>query len=137
MVTNDVWSVYERLLDRDWERLNEAQRAVVAICDLRQEVGSGGFDSYFRYAGGDHAPYALAALPSALGKEWAELLGRAMAVFGSSYPTDTDRRREALDMVDADARLAALDTGLYELEAASNADAKLADWLERRPEVGR
>lgn len=137
MVTYDVWSVYERLVALDWDVLNESQRTVVAICDLRQEVSSGGFDSYFRYGGGDHAPYALGALPSVLGTDWATLLVRAMAVFGSGYPTDTETRRESLDAAAADERLATLDSRLYELEAASNADARLAEWLERRPEVGR
>ncbi len=36
-----------------------ADSGIAAICDLRQEVNSGGFDSYFRYWGGDSAPWRL------------------------------------------------------------------------------
>jgi hypothetical protein len=59
---------------------------VAAICDLRQEVNSGGFDSYFRYWGGDSASDALRALPGILGTEWAKLLSAAMGFLGADYP---------------------------------------------------
>jgi hypothetical protein len=137
MATQDVWSLYEQLVERDRASLNGAQRSVAAICDLRQEVSSGGFDSYFRYAGGDHAKDALTALPSVLGDAWAQLLREAMSVFGTDYPYDPASRGAVLDAADRDDELDVLDRRLHALEAASNADAALADFVERHPEVGR
>jgi hypothetical protein len=137
MATQDVWSLYERLVDRDRGTLNGAQRSLTAICDLRQEVSSGGFDSYFRYAGGDHAKDALTALPTVLGDAWAQLLRDAMSVFGGDYPRDSATRSDVLDAADADEAFDVLDRRLHALEAAGNADAALADFVERHPEAGR
>ena len=58
--------------------MTDRQRAVLAICDLRQEVNSGGFDRYFRHYGGSSAHEALSALPAVLGAEWAALFREAM-----------------------------------------------------------
>jgi hypothetical protein len=49
MAGTDVWSFYELANDTDRARFSDVERAVLAICDLRQEVNSGGFDSYLRY----------------------------------------------------------------------------------------
>lgn len=59
----DVWDVYNTLSQHNRSSLNGDQRGLLAVCDLRQEVNSGGFDAYFRYWGGDSAPMALATLP--------------------------------------------------------------------------
>jgi hypothetical protein len=52
----DVWDVYASLSGRDPSTLNDEQRRLIAVCVLRQELNSGGFDSYFRYRGGNSAP---------------------------------------------------------------------------------
>jgi len=44
----DLWQFYESL-NGARDGLSAQERGVAAICDLRQEVNSGGFDSYFRY----------------------------------------------------------------------------------------
>jgi hypothetical protein len=65
-------------------------------------VNSGGFENYFRAWGGNSAGDALAALPTLLGHEWADLLRAAMGFWdlriqatltseatGSTKPTST------------------------------------------------
>ena len=88
----DAWSFYESLGEDDRAGLSQAEREVAAICDLRQEVNAGGFDSYLRAWGGDSAPVALTALPTVLGQAWADLLGQATALLGPDYPADADDR---------------------------------------------
>lgn len=125
----DVWAVYGQLVDRDPSTWTPAERSVVAICDLRQEVNAGGFEGYFSAWGGDSAPEALAALPGILGDEWATLLRTAMAIFGSSYPADADARQEALDRDDLGTRLSEVDDRFYALEASTDADVQLSAHL--------
>ena len=136
MSATDVWDVYNILLKRDRWSLSDAQRGLVAVCDLRQEVNSGGFDSYFRYWGGNSAPEALAALPGLLSHEWADLLSEAMALLGPNYPTTQDVREELLDNQDLDEQLEALDDRYYALEGAMDADGRLNEYLARTPEAG-
>jgi hypothetical protein len=125
----DVWQYYGEHDRVDRSTLDPLHRSVLAICDLRQEVSSGGFDGYFRYWGGDSAPDALRVLPDALGPSWAALLEEAMGVFGAVYPTDVDDREKALDAVD-DGKLDDLATRFFDLEASDDADARLGRYLD-------
>jgi hypothetical protein len=113
----DVWQFYESLTGTR-EGMSTDQRAVAAICDLRQEVNSGGFDSYFRYCGGDSASDALRALPDILGTEWAELLSAA-----------ADEREARIDELQLDERFDELDARFFDLEAATEADRLLSEHL--------
>jgi hypothetical protein len=126
---SDVWVLYEQVGDQDRSTLTEVQRAALAICDMRQEVNAGGFDAYFRYWGGNTAPEALAALPAALGDQWASLLSDAMQAFGPVYPRDPDARADLIDQGDLGDRLNALDTRYYELEGTVDADQRLNVYL--------
>lgn len=128
-VPTDVWTFYEQAADTDRSSLTDVQRAALAICDLRQEVNAGGFDAYFRYWGGNTAPEALAALPAALGDEWASLLNEAMQLLGPTYPSDPDTRADLLDQEGLSTRLDALDTRYYELEGSVDADQRLNTFL--------
>jgi hypothetical protein len=125
MAAPDMWDLYAEHGQLDRTSLTHAQQAVFAVCDLRQEVNSGGFDSYFRYWGGDTAPVALAALPDILGQDWSDLLRDAMDTLGSAYPPGPDARAAALDARDINDELAALDDRFYDLEASVDADARL------------
>ena len=129
MARDDAWSFYESLTDQDRRDLTEVQREVAAICDLRQEVSSGGLDAYLRYGGGDSAPEALAALPKVLGPAWAELLHTAMSLLGPEYPTDADARSARMENRDLDDALDALDARYFELEGSSDADARVSSYL--------
>lgn len=127
----DAWSFYEELGEQDRSALSKEQAQVAAICDLRQEVNSGGFDVYFRYWGGNTARTALAALPTILGQRWADLLGRAMSLLGPDYPDDQSIREVRLDAPGVDQALKNLDTEFYDLEAAADADALVSAHLGR------
>lgn len=127
----DVWQYYEERQDADRSAFTAWERGVLAICDLRQEVNSGGFDSYFRYWGGDTAVDALRALPDALGDSWAALLREAISTFGEEYPTDIDVREQALDEPGVEEKLDDLTSRYYTLEGADDADTKLSAYLDR------
>ena len=129
----DVWAEYGELAGQDPSNLTEAQRGLVAVCDLRQEVNAGGFENYFRAWGGNSAEDALVALPGLLGEEWAHLLRAAMAVLGSPYSGDPDERGEAIDERDLYDQLQDLDARYYELEGSTDADARLNAYLEANP----
>lgn len=129
----DLWDLYGQLADREPAALTPTQRGLVAICDLRQEVNAGGFDTYFRAWGGNSADDALAALPNFLGQEWADLLRSAMALLGPTYPPDSDERGDTLDQLDLESRLSELDERFYALEAETEADARLNAYLDANP----
>ena len=137
---HSVWDFHFEVSDGDRDRLMPMERQVLAICDLRQEVQSGGFDSYFRYWGGDTAPLARSAIGHLLGRPWADLLAEAMSIFGEVYPLDCDSRTEQLEVLDADATLNEFDTRLYDLEPQQDSDALLTAALNTartRPRSGR
>lgn len=125
-MSDDVWTFYERVADEPRDRLTPTERAVAAVSDLRQEVNSGGFESYFSYSYGDEAPHALAALPALLGREWAELLAEAMRLLGPTYPLEQDDRFTIVDDPAVGDALSALDERFYELEAGTDADGRLS-----------
>jgi hypothetical protein len=131
----DVWDVYRDLSARPRSTLNEAQRGLVAVCALRQEVNSGGFDFYFRYQGGDSATDAQPALQQLLGQDWADLLREAMELLGPGYPIDQAFREARLDERDLDDRFEDLDARYYTLEVGADADARLNDYLARTPDA--
>ena len=121
-----MWDAYVEFGEADRSGLPIRQQRLYAVLDLRQEVNSGGFDSYFRYWGDDTAEIALDALPELLGEEWAVLLRDAVSLMGTPYPRATDDRAAILDAGDFDDALAALDDRLYRLEAVEDIDGRLA-----------
>lgn len=124
--SNDLWEFYEARSETDRSSLPEQQRGILAILDVRQEVASGGFDSYFRYWGGNTAAEALHALPLVLGDEWEDVLREAMSVLGDPYPSDIGVRVARLEEAGVEERMFVLDQRLSALEAASDADVRLA-----------
>jgi hypothetical protein len=129
MAVVDAWAYYESMQGAERTRLSAAQRSVLAVCDLRQEVNSGGFDSYFRYWGGDSAPDAVSVLASVLGAEWGEVLREAMALFGPDYPAASRDRERILDSIGLDETLEELDRRFFDLEATTDADAMMSAYL--------
>jgi hypothetical protein len=75
----DIWDLYETYSTHDRRGdLTEEQSQLLAVCDFRQEMNSGGFDTYLRYWGADSASEALAILPRALGVPWRQVLVEAL-----------------------------------------------------------
>lgn len=121
-----MWDAYVEFGEGDRSVLPAEQQGLFAILDLRQEVNSGGFDSYFRYWGGDTAVMALGALPGTLGDDWAGVLKDGMSLFGDEYPTDVDAREQLIEELSLNDAFDALDTRFYELEGRDDADSILA-----------
>jgi hypothetical protein len=126
------WAVFEHLIDEHIkdpavvERMTVEQRLVFGLFSLRQEVDSGGFDSYFRYSGGDTAALALEGA-SLLSPRWSELIEDACRSLGSPYPLDIDTREQVLDRLEKEQPdlLARLDRRKYALEAEERVDDKV------------
>lgn len=124
MAEPDVWSFYESLGLGDRSHLSQVEQEVAAICDLRQEVNSGGFDVYLRYRGGDTAEVAARAIGRILGDGWADVLSDAMATLGPLYPRAADEREAMLTDAVCEA-LDGFDARYFDLEASIDADALL------------
>ncbi|HMM95829.1 DUF4375 domain-containing protein [Phycicoccus sp.] len=137
----DIWQLYGAYATPESRRpLSDEQRQLLAVCDLRQEVNSGGFDTYLRFWGADTAPDALAIVEGALGEPWRQGLVEALDIFGTANPSTADERAEVLDdAAEADDMLGMLDERFYELEGSQDADAALgqrAEALSPWPDAG-
>jgi hypothetical protein len=131
----DVWDVYSTLSRPDRSTLNDVQRGLVAVCDLREEVNSGGFDRYFRYWGGNSALDASRVLRGLLGQDWADLLKEAIDLLGPEYPTAQADRESLVDARDLDDQFEDLDARYYALESSTDADARLNEYLSSTPQA--
>ena len=135
------WYVFDHLWRaevadrRAIDQLTPEQRTVFALNLLRTEVQSGGFDVYFRYAGGNHALDAMAGA-DLLGPAWAALIREACRTMGDPYPTDIDERERVLERMEAeDPEMRVhqdLDLRLYALEADEPADARIDAYIAAR-----
>lgn len=131
-----TWTVSEHLQDKyiqdplAIQRMTHEQRLVFAINSLRQEVHSGGFDSYFRYWAGNTALLALEAA-EILGPQWVAVVATAVQVMGSPYPSDIDERERTVDQLadDSPQLLNDLDRRWYDLEAEQPADERLDQFI--------
>ncbi len=130
MAERDVWSFYESLGSGDRSHLTNVEQEVAAICDLRQEVNSGGFDAYFRFWGGNTAEAAASAIGRILGNDWADVLLDAMALLGPVYPRTANEREAILSEAVSEA-LEVFDARYFDLEASVDADGLLTAELRR------
>lgn len=121
-MASNGWDLYEELIERDWDTLTQAQQALIAIGELRDEVNNGGFEQYFLNSGGNHARVALETCESLGETELSALLRRAIDVLGEeNYSSDWDQRRTALQDVDEDA-FDAIDEEYFALESSRDLD---------------
>ncbi|HVQ88766.1 MAG TPA: DUF4375 domain-containing protein [Actinomycetes bacterium] len=117
-----AWSIFEGLSDSDPSVLTEHQRLLVAFAGVRQEVSSGGFDSYFRNSYGDEAGSAVEAAMRVGCEALAALIAEGMSRVGPSrFPTDAGTRQELLDA--SGVEFEDLDEAFYALEADQDLEA--------------
>lgn len=132
------WRVFERLAAAELAAPEEVtswtadERTLFGGQMLRQEVASGGFDSYLRYSGAQSLSGAIEAA-ALLGPGWIELLREVEATLRETSPGDFDAREALLDELPEDL-LDAWDARLLELEATSTADETFDAWVWSRRE---
>jgi Domain of unknown function (DUF4375) len=117
-----VWSVFASLVAKELSSLSPWERRLVAFGYLRQEVNSGGFSGYLFNGYAELAGEAIAAAESVGLHELAVLTRRALSFIDGADPSDVDACQEALDALDDDAGLVALDTEFYALEQRADLD---------------
>jgi HEAT repeat protein len=114
-VTDPIGLLLEKMGEGDINKLTEPQRAYFLVWTLKCEVSNGGFAQYFVNSSGDHADETLDALAMIGALQTADILRRAMNLFGADGPSsDQDERHEQLaSRDDAIAFLRELDTEFY------------------------
>jgi len=99
-----------------YETLSHAEQVALCVDGLEREVNNGGFQQYFFSSAGDHALDCVDALDEIGGVEVADLLRRALRVFGPGGP-DPDREERILQLEalgdDVAPRLEALDDAFF------------------------
>jgi hypothetical protein len=83
-----------------FDDLSESDRVLVTIWGLEADVNNGGFDQYFFNSSGDHAFFAERALRLIAALKMADIVARAVALFGADgVPRDRYERQEAHEQV--------------------------------------
>ena len=80
-----------------YDGLSHAEQIALCVDGIEREVSSGGFENYFASASGDHALDCVDALDEIGAHAAAELLRRALTIFGAGGP-DPDREERALQL---------------------------------------
>jgi len=77
----------------------EASRVLFAAHWCQSEINNGGFEQFFSNSTGVLAPEGVQAFRALGMPETAELIDKAMQVFGPTYPRERSEREDALDKV--------------------------------------
>jgi len=97
-ITGAIAYQISRKIDREGvSALSEVERRYHAICQLRVEARTHGFENYFASPAGDDTPIAVEALKEISAVRTAAVVERAMAAFpGGEFPRELSRRRAAI-----------------------------------------
>jgi len=98
----DLFKVSEAVWAREarygFGGLSDPERVFLCVWNLEAEVNNGGFSQFFDNSAGDHAAATPEALRRIGATGMADLVERAMAVFGASGPpADREERLEAME----------------------------------------
>ena len=118
----DLIPIYDAALERlraaSFDELSEKDQVLVTIWGLEADINNGGFDQYFFNSSGDHAFFAERALRIIGAHRMADIVARAVALFGDAgVPRDRDERQDLLldhVGVENEDELDALDTEFYD-----------------------
>ncbi|MCC7251583.1 DUF4375 domain-containing protein [Hyphomicrobium sp.] len=97
------------------EPLDPHMRTLVLLYSLQTGMGRDGLYTYFYRRSGQHAPAVRDALHAAGLAEQRAVFTKAMALFGRTYPSDTELRIKALGYATPSGKLNALDHSLLAL----------------------
>lgn len=100
--TVDLFKVSEAVWAREakhgFRALSHPEQVFLCVWNLEAEVNNGGFSQFFDNSAGNYAAETPDALRLIGAAEMADLVTRAMAVFGASGPpADRDERLEAME----------------------------------------
>lgn len=122
----DTVSIYdgpEAFLEQ-YNAAPEASRVLFAAHWCQSEINNGGFEQFFSNSTGVLAPEGVLAFRALGMPQTADLIGKAMAVFGAHYPRERTEREDALDRVWDDVEgndpFGDLDEPFFELVDAEN-----------------
>lgn len=88
----------QRLDIAGFDGLSEPDRVLATLWRLEADVNNGGFDQYFFNSSGDQAFFAERALRLIGANRMADIVAKAVAVFGpSGVPRDRDARQVQLE----------------------------------------
>ena len=91
-------AVWAREAKHGFRALSNPERVFLCVWDLEAEVNNGGFSQFFDNSAGDYAAETPGALKTIGAAGMADLVERAMAVFGAAGPpTDREKRFEAIE----------------------------------------
>jgi hypothetical protein len=86
-----------RLSSEDkFKMLDTGMQMFDAVDDCIGSIFGDGMYSYFEYGSSDHAPIVLDAFRRIGAEELADVLARAMALFGPEYPVDWEQRQATM-----------------------------------------
>jgi len=100
-VVAEIWdeiSIYdgEEVFQKQFERATSKQRNIFAAHWCQSEIRNGGFYQFFDNSTGILAPEAVEAFKAIGMPKIANVIEKAIGLFGSTYPRDKDKREEAL-----------------------------------------
>lgn len=94
-VSEAVWA---REAEHGFHTLSNSERVFLCVWNLEAEVNNGGFSQFFDNSAGDYAAETPGALRTIGASGMAELVEKAMAVFGTAGPpADREKRWEAME----------------------------------------
>jgi hypothetical protein len=109
-----------RLSSEDkFQMLAAGMQMFTAVDECLGSVFGDGLRSYFEYGNSDHAPLVLEMFRRIGTEELADVLARAMALFGAQYPIQWDQRQSIMQEEDWKRRLDPFNKAFYAASDAS------------------
>ena len=100
-----LWRLGKKSGQRGWDNLSDAERRLIAVDAMNEEVLDGGFNQYFSTDLGDDVQVALAGLKDIKATGMAGILERAIAQFpDGKIPTNYEQRVTVMAGIEAVAK---------------------------------
>jgi len=113
----------------DRTRLTQADKRLLALGGLRDEVNDRGVDQYFFNSAGGLVADAVEAAEAVGVTELAALIRRGLDLLNVQDPADRAARQDALDNLDPE-EFADIDDGYYALEASADLDSVMRAFMQ-------
>lgn len=117
----DPWAAFERVSHVDRTCFTQADKRLLALGGLRDEVNNGGFHQYFFNSAGDLVADAVEGAEAVGVTELASLIRRGLDLLNVQDPANRAARQDALNKLDPE-EFADIDDDYYALEASTDLD---------------